>query len=162
MKTTGKRLRVVWITDMLVEELLKGQLNNISINNEIPKDATVHCIYYNPERACFGVVIEHKSFDKLEEAEMIPTLKVELTKGRDNMTNKKQSIRFWVEAVRLDDIGYGVVQTFWFSAKYSGKLYRLVYQLTEEALDNIDGAIEMVVNRADEQFQELGENDEDM
>jgi hypothetical protein len=72
MKTTGKRLKVAYISDLFIEEILKGNTEDIKPAKEIPKDATVHNIYYDENRCCFAIVIEHKSFRVLKEAEVVP------------------------------------------------------------------------------------------
>ena len=79
MRVTGKRLKIVWVSDMFVSELITGIITGVKCTG-IPKDARVHNIYYDYARACFGIVLEHESFDELAEAQIIPDLAVTVEK----------------------------------------------------------------------------------
>lgn len=67
----GDNLRLVRISaQAMAEHLTEG--NAFKVVDGVPEDAELEEAGYEPERRMFYVMVEHESFDEVEEAEFIP------------------------------------------------------------------------------------------
>ena len=72
----------------LSEDMILQALTNKVTFSGLPDDVTMKNVFYDPSRQCWGLVLEHSSFDEIPLGQMLPEINANVTFTSDSWREK--------------------------------------------------------------------------
>lgn len=75
---SDNRKAILWVTPELISSIILSWRSQtkicLPVCDEVPRDASVHHVFYDHERCAFAVVLKHQSFGLVGEGGLLPSL----------------------------------------------------------------------------------------